>query len=150
MSAIVDSPSSSANVARMMKFAQCAALLTTSAFLFRSAAEASFSDFFNSQPNSLAAIWGNLETAAALLLVPTSFVVLTGLRFATLAAIGVTTLACSIYMAQEALVLVDRFSDQTYLLLNPYLKDANAILPLVISIFALTISISRLRRYQAS
>jgi len=60
------------------------------------------------------------------------------------------TLAFSIFAAQALLLLVDRFSDQTYILLNPYLKESNPIFPLVISFVAITISILRLKTYQLS
>jgi hypothetical protein len=111
---------------------------------------ASLSNLFSFHPNSIAAVWGNLDTIVAFLLVPTSFAVLTSLRPATLTAIVLVTLAFSVYAAQTLLVLVDRISDQTYLLLNPYLKDSNPIFPLVVSFIALTISILRLKTYQLS
>jgi hypothetical protein len=108
------------------------------------------SNLFSFHPNSIAAVWGNLDTIVAFLLVPTSFAVLTSLRPATLTAIVLVTLAFSVYAARTLLVLVDRISDQTYLLLNPYLKDSNPIFPLVVSFIALTISILRLKTYQLS
>jgi hypothetical protein len=111
---------------------------------------ASLSNFFSFHPNPIAGVWGNLDTIIAFLLVATSFAVLTNLRPATLAAIVLATLAFSIYAAQALLILVDRISDQSYLLLNPYLKEVNPIFPLAVSFIALTISILRLKTYQIS
>jgi hypothetical protein len=111
---------------------------------------ASLSNLFSFHPNSIAAVWGNLDTIVALLPVPTSFAVLTSLRPATLTAIVLVTLAFSVYAAQTLLVLVDKISDQTFLLLNSYLKEVNPVLPLTISFVALTFSILRLKTYQIS
>jgi hypothetical protein len=111
---------------------------------------ASLSNLFSFHPNSIATVWGNLDTIVALLLVPTSFAVLTSLRPATLAAIVLVTFAFSAYAAQVLLVIVDRISDQTFLLLNPYLKEASPVLPLTVSFVALTLSILRLKTYQLS
>jgi hypothetical protein len=111
---------------------------------------ASLSNLLSFHPNSIATIWGDLDTIIALMLVPTSVAVLTSLRSATLTAIVLVTLAFSVYATQSLLVLIDRISDQTYLLLNPYLKEVNPVFPLVISFIALTISIMRLRTYQLS
>jgi hypothetical protein len=111
---------------------------------------ASLSNLFAFHPNAIAAIWGNLATVVAFLLIPTAFAVFTSLRPATLAAIVLLTIALSIYLAQTLLVFVDKISDQTYLLLNLYLKEINPIFPLVVSLIALTISILRLKTYQIS
>ena len=59
--------------ARGIKFVQCAVLLTTSVFLFRSGMYASLSNLFKFHPNAVATIWGNLEMIAALLLLSLSF-----------------------------------------------------------------------------
>ena len=150
MTSIADSSSPSTSSNRTIKYAQSAALLLTAGFLFRSGMVASLSNLFSFHPNSSAAVWGNLDTIVALLLVPTSFAVLTSLRPATLTAIVLVTLAFSVYAAQTLLVLVDKISDQTYLLLNTYLKEINPIFPLVVSFVALTISILRLKTYQLS
>ena len=136
---------------RTIKFVQSGALLATSVFLFRSGMAASLSNLFAFQhTNAIAAIWGNLDTMVAFLLLPIAFAVLTSLRPATLAAIALLTLALSVYLAQMLLILVDKVSDQTYLLLNAYLKEVNPVLPLVISFSALMISIFRLKTYQIS
>ena len=110
--------------------------------------DASLSNLFKSRPNDTATLWGYLDTLVALMLIPSSIAILTRLRFANLTAICLATLACSIYAAQEALILTDKYSDQTYILLNSHLKDFNPILPLIVGIFALTISILRLKNYQ--
>ena len=83
-----------------------------------------------------------------ILLVPTSFAVLSRFRAATLASIALATTASSIFAAQALLVLVDRLSDQTYVLQNQFLTKANPILPLIVSLIALTATISRLKMYQ--
>jgi hypothetical protein len=150
MTTTANSLSSSTSSNRAIKFIQCAALLTTSVVLFRSGMVASLSNLFSSHPNSIAAVWGNLDIIVAFLLVPTSFAVLTRLWLASPAAIVVATLAFSVYAAQALLELVDRVSDQTYLLLNSYLKDSNPIFPLVISFIALTTSIWRMKAHQLS
>jgi hypothetical protein len=145
---IANSLSSSTSSNRAIKFIQCAALLTTSVFLFRSGMAASLSNLFSSDPNSIAAVWGTLDTIVAFLLLPTSFAVLTRLWLASPAAVVLATLAFSVYAAQALLVLVDRISDQTYLLLNQYLNGSNPIFPLVISFIALTTSIWRMKAHQ--
>jgi hypothetical protein len=150
VTATVNSPSPSITSNRTFKYAQSAALLLTAGVLFRSGMVASLSNLFSFHPNSIAAVWGNLDTIVALLPVPTSFAVLTSLRPATLTAIVLVTLAFSVYAAQTLLVLVDKISDQTFLLLNSYLKEVNPVLPLTISFVALTFSILRLKTYQIS
>jgi len=148
VTAIANGSSTGTSFNRTAKFVQCAALLSTAAFLFRSGMVASLSNLFSFHPNSIATVWGNLDTVVALLLIPASAAVLTKLRLATLVAIVLAMLAFSIYAAQALLLVVDRVSDQTYLLLNPYLKSLNPIFPLFISLIALAISLTRLKTYQ--
>jgi hypothetical protein len=148
LTAIASDVTSSDRFTRAAKFVQSATLLASAAFLFRSGMDASLSDLFSIHPNSIATIWGDLATTVALLLIPTSFAVLSRLRLATLIAIALSTLAISIYAAQALLLLVDRVSDQTYLLLNPYLKSLNPILPLSVSLIAMVTNIFRLKTYQ--
>jgi hypothetical protein len=147
---IANSSIPSTGSSRTIKYVQSVALLLTAGFLFKSGMVASLSNLLSFHPNSIATIWGDLDTIIALMLVPTSVAVLTSLRSATLTAIVLVTLAFSVYATQSLLVLIDRISDQTYLLLNPYLKEVNPVFPLVISFIALTISIMRLRTYQLS
>ena len=132
-------------IAQRSKFIQCAALLLTAAFLFRSGMYASLSNLFLfHHPNSVATIWGNLDMTVALLLIPTAFASLKNWRTAAVVAITLATFAISIYLAQTLLIFVDRISDQTYLSLNPYLKT-NPILPFLISCIALVTSMFRLK-----
>jgi hypothetical protein len=135
---------------RTIKYAQSAVLLLTAGFLFRGGMVASLSNVFSFHSNSIAEVWGSLDTVVAFLLVPTSLAVLISLRPATLTAIVLVTLAFSVYATQTLLVLVDRISDQTFLLLSPYLKEVNPVVPLIISFVALTLSILRLKTYQLS
>jgi len=146
----VNSSSVSTNSSRTIKFVQSVTLLLTAGFLFERVVDASGSILFRFNPNPTAALWVYLDIAAGLLLIPTAFAIFSSVRFATLASIGLATLAFSIFAAQGLLLLVDRHSDQTYLLLNQYLKDSNPIFPLVISIIAITISILRLKTYELS
>jgi hypothetical protein len=130
---------------RILRWIHCAALLITSIYLFRNGMVAALSNLFSfHHPNEIAAAWGNLDVIVSLLLFPVSFAVLSSLRVAALSAIGLATFAFSVFSAQTLLVLVDHFSDQTYLLLNPYLK-ANPIIPLIVSFIALTISLLRIK-----
>ena len=134
---------------RTSRWIHCAALLTTCIFLFRNGIVAALSNLFSfHHPNGIAAAWGNLDVIASLLLFPVSFAVLTNLRIVALSAIFLATLAFSVFSAQMLLVLVDHFSDQTYLLLNPYLKT-NPIIPLIISFIALTIGLLRIKTMTA-
>jgi hypothetical protein len=142
--------STSATSSRTIRYVHSLALLLTTGLLFRSGMVALSSNLFSFHPNSVAAVWANLDIIAAFLFIPTSLAVLTSLRSATWAAIVLATLAFSAYSAQSLLIFFDRISDQTYLLLNPYLKDSNPVFPLVISFIALMISILRLKTYQAS
>jgi hypothetical protein len=100
--------------------------------------------------NPTATVWSYIGLIAGLFLMPIAFAVFTKLKAVTLMAIGLTTLAFSAFAAQALLLLVDRVSDQTYLLLNPYLKEVNPSFPLVLSFIALMISIMRLKTYQVS
>ncbi len=149
MITVLNSSSLGTHYNRTIRFVQSGALLATSVFLFRSGMIASLSNLFAFRhPNAIAAIWANLDTMVAILLVPIAFAVLTSLRPATLTAIFLLTVAFSVYAAQMLLILVDKGSDQTYLLLNAYLKELNPILALITSFIALTISILRLKTYQ--
>ena len=141
--ATMNNPNSGLN--RILRWVHCAALLTTSIFLFRSGMSAALSNLFSfHHPNLIAAVWGDLDVIASLLLFPVSFAVLTKLRVAALLATILATLAFSVYAAQSLLIVVDHFSDQTYLLLNTYLR-ANPIIPLIVSFIALTISLLRIK-----
>ncbi len=134
---------------RTTKSVQCAALFFTAAVLIRSGMDASLSNLFTSNPNPTATIWGNLESVLALLLVPTSFAILTRLRSATLVAIVLSKIAASVYGAQALLLVVNHFSDQVFILVNSYLKELNPLFPLAISLTALIASIFRLKTYEA-
>jgi hypothetical protein len=141
--AIMNNPKFRIN--RILRWIHCAALLTTSIFLFRSGMFAALSNWFSfHHPNLIATVWGEVDVIASLLLFPVSFAVLTKLRVAALSATLLSTLAFSVYATQTLLIVVDHFSDQTYLLVNPYLRS-NPIIPLVVSFIALTISLLRIK-----
>jgi hypothetical protein len=103
-----------------------------------------FNLFLFHRPNLIAGAWGDFDITASLLLFPVSFAVLTTLRIAALWATLLSMLAFSIYVAQTLLIVVDHFSDQTFLLVNPYLRT-NSIIPLTLSFIALIISLYRIK-----
>jgi hypothetical protein len=147
---IVSTSNSKAASNGTVKFAQSSLLLLIASFLFKRGVDAFRFDFIRWEPNPVGELWICLSIGTGLLLIPTAIAVLTTKRAATIISVGLATLAFSIFTAQALLLLVDRLSDQTYVLLNPYLKDSNPIFPLVISFVATMISILQLKTYQPS
>jgi hypothetical protein len=134
---------------RLIKLIQVSALAFTAFFLLRLGLTAlPFFERF-SQSNTQAT-WSNVGLIAGALLVPTTFAVLSRFRVATIVAISLATIAFSMFAAQALLALVDRLSDQTYILQNQFLTQSNPILPLFVSLIALTASIARLKTYSIS
>jgi hypothetical protein len=128
-----------------VRVVRCALLLATSGFLLRSAFVTSFSTLFGSR-DSVVQMWDVVETWTGLLLLPVCGLAVSRLRVADWAAVFTSAIAVSIFAAQEALILVDRFSDQTYLLNNQYLLAYSPIPPLVVAVCAVIMSFVRLNR----
>jgi len=130
-------------VERWLRFCLCALLVALAGYLGKSAWDASWANLQRVPPNRTAELWSNVDSLGMLASLASAIIILIRRMASIYFAIVVSVVGCSIYASQLLLQIVNRASDQTYLLTNPYLAKP-VLVPLAVSLISLAVGLARL------